>query len=138
MSMVMRIQPWMRVVETEEARYLRFEMRDPDVGTLFNLMHHSLMIVKWVDRKAGLFVELGVVEKHYTPAMHAGAIRRVIKANSPEAFREVRACVEASRRAVRDGLQEAQDTADRHLEIREYLRRRTAEHMRDHPLWATL
>lgn len=136
--MYRQMQSHHRERETDVTRYLRRKLRDPHIGSIFNLKHGSLMLIKWINKRHRLFQEVGVIERNATPRDVADTVKRVMTMESPHARRLIRETVSSMRAADLEENADAQEQADRHLAAREYLRRKALIHYRDHPVWRML
>jgi len=136
--MIRKMQGHHRIVESEEGRYLARKLRDPNIGTLFNLLYGSKMIVRWVKKDSFVFTEVGVIPPNSSGSDSQREMHRILTINSPGAIRVQKEVVEKCRKDDRDGTFDAQEEADRHIEIVEYLRKKAHVAYQDHPLWSTL
>lgn len=127
-----------RIIESDEGRYLRRVLNDPNIATLLHLIHGSIMIIRWVKKDAFVFAEVGTIPANYNNKARHQEMNRIINMNSPASLRVVKEIIEKARRADRDHLSEAQEQADKHLEFKEFLRKRAHVSVQDHPMWSVL
>lgn len=128
-----------QLVDTELARVLRRELRDPFIETHFHKQHGSLVIGRFISRDSGIIEEIDVIEDPNDHAAIADAVARLKHKESDRAHETLMEIKRAAIQSDRDSITENQESADQHVEYREWLRtRKTRIHKQDHPLWVAV
>lgn len=126
-----------QVLETPVARYIRRMMRDPSYITVFNRRYQTWMICRWFNRYSGIVVEELSVPRGLSITRTPNLTMRQLRyKHSQEAMNFAAQLRRKAIEAARGGdLQEYQDHADAHIDLRRHYQRK-ARLQGDSPFWA--
>lgn len=125
--------------ETPVARYARRILRDPYVLTYFHRGTGNWVLATWLSRSGGVVVEHGVAEGLYpTPEAWGKALDTIRSSRSADTLTFMREMKEALWLSDHRENYKAQEDADYHCDVREFLRKRASMHWQDHPGWCML
>ena len=127
-----------QVRDTEQARYLRRVLRDPNLLTWYHRQHHNWVVGRWLSKSAGLVMELDIVEGEEPPAgAWASSVDNIRWQQSNEklqALLEARENIDLQDHRDRKAMQ---DKADEHLDVCEWMRRRLGGEI-ENPAWSSM
>jgi hypothetical protein len=122
------------VRDTDVARYLRRELKDPHVFTYFHHRTRNFVVCTWFSESGGLCNEHATLRDIHDAAAVSQALRNVLRMRGPQHYDDMRKVGRTLRAQHSEGIEEAQENADSYLGAIEFMKRRSHKHA-GHPGW---
>lgn len=121
------------VCDSGLARYLRRVMKDRNKITWWHHRERRWVVGTWLSKSGGLVIEQGIVPTLHVDQCPRHVVEMILQSESRSTrdfFLQKR---QDEQRKESNATSDAQNSADFHLEMREFLRRRSCS--ADNPMW---